>query len=89
MKAEITGSGDELIISLDAAELPVPATDTSLRATLPGCAGDIADGILAMIGQPPQPGEPRAVRVVHVRMTRTVVVAETTLALDGERQVWP
>jgi len=42
-----------------------------------------------MIGQPPEPGAPRTVRVVHVRMTRTAVVAETTVMLDAERQVWP
>ena len=89
MKAEITGSGDELTITLDAGELPMRANDASLRAKLPESAGPIADGVLAMIGQPPEPGEPKTIRVVHVRLVRTVTVAETTLALDGERQVWP
>jgi len=88
VKAEITDSGDELTITLDAADLPVTATDRALRVKLPSSAGDIADGILGMIGQPPEPGEPRKIRVVHVRLTRTEVVAETTLALDGEREVW-
>lgn len=89
MKAEITGSGDELTITLDAGELPIIATDRSLQASLPESASGIADGILAMIGQPPQPGEAKTIRVVTVRLVRTVTVAETTLALDGERRVWP
>ena len=90
MKAEITGSGDELTITLDAGELPITATDRALRAQLPGSASGIADGILGMISQPPgPPGEPSVIRVVTVRLVRTVTVAETTLALDGKRQVWP
>ena len=89
MKAEITGSGDELTISLDASELPVIASDDSLRAKLPENAAGIADGVMAMISQPPQPGEPKAVRTVHVRMVRTVVVAETSLMLDSPSEVYP
>lgn len=88
MRAEITGDGDELTVTLDADELPLAATDASLKATLPESAGSIADGVLAMIGGPPVPGDPRKIRVVHVRMTRVQVVAETTLCLDGEREVW-
>ncbi len=88
MKAEITGSGDELTVTLDASELPMAATDASLKAKLPESAGSIADGVLAMIGAPPVAGDPRRIRVIHVRMTRVQVVAETTLCLDGEREVW-
>lgn len=88
MKAEITGDGDELTVTLDAGELPLAATDASLRAKLPESAGPIADGVLSMIGERPVPGDPRKIRVIHVRMTRVQVVAETTLCLDGEREVW-
>lgn len=88
MKAEITGDGDELCITLDADELPLAATDASLRAKLPESAGSICDGVLGMLGEPPQPGEAKRIRVVHVRMTRVQVVAETTLCLDGEREVY-
>jgi hypothetical protein len=88
MKAEITGSGDELVITLDAADLPLAATDQALRVKLPASAPGIADGILDMLASPPAPGEARPVRIVHVRLTRTQVVAETTLVLDGERAVF-
>jgi hypothetical protein len=88
MRAEITGDGDELTVTLDADELPLAATDASLRTKLPESAGSIADGVLSMIGGPPVPGDPRKIRVIHVRMTRVQVVAETTLCLDGEREVW-
>jgi hypothetical protein len=88
MKAEITGDGDELTVTLAADELPLAATDASLKAKLPESAGPIADGVLAMLGGPPVPGDPRKIRVIHVRLVRSVIVAETTLALDGEREVY-
>ena len=88
MKAEIAGDGDELTVTLDAAELPLAASDDSLRVKLPGSASSIADGVLGMIGEPPVPGDPRKIKVVHVRLTRVQVIAETTLCLDGEREVW-
>ncbi len=88
MKAEVSAGGGELTITLAADELPVPgATDASLRAKLPENAGQIAEGIIAMLADPPgPPGEPQAVHTVHVRIAR--VIAETSLALDGERSVW-
>ncbi len=88
MKLEVSAGGGELTITLAADELPVPgATDASLRAKLPESAGEIAEGILAMLGEPPgQPFGPQAVHTVHVRIAR--VIAETSLALDGERSVW-
>lgn len=88
MKAELGASGDELTITLDADELGLAASGRALAMKLPGNAGGIADGIMGMIGQPPVPGDPAKIRVVHVRLVRTAVVAETTLALDGEREVW-
>ncbi|HLM90228.1 MAG TPA: hypothetical protein VK284_14630 [Streptosporangiaceae bacterium] len=90
MKAEITGQGDELTITLDAAELPgVTPSDASMRAKLPEAAGGIASGILAMIGAPPEPGEAKTVRVVHVRLARSVTVAETTVMLAEPVECWP
>lgn len=90
MKAEIApGDGDELVITLNTDELPMVTTDRALRDALPSSAASIADGILAMISQAPEPGQPRAVRVVTVRLARSVTVAETTIMLDAERQVWP
>lgn len=88
MKAELAGSGDELTITIDAADLPLDATDRALALKLPANAGDLAEGILGMVGQPPKPGDPTVVRTVHVRLVRVKVIAETTLALDGEREVW-
>jgi hypothetical protein len=88
MKAELTGDGHELVITLNTDELPVAASDSSLRGKLPGSALGIADGIMDMIGQPPEPGEPRAIRVVRVRLVRAEVVAETILELPDARQVY-
>ena len=90
MKAEITaGSPDELIVSLDATDLPGGAsvTDQSLKAGLPGAAPGIAAGILDMVGQPPEAGDPRRVSVVTVRVTRTVVLGEVTFPVDAV-DVW-
>lgn len=89
MRAEITADAPgELVISLPADELPVAATDASLKVKLPENAAGIADGVLAMLGQAPEPGEAKTVHTVHVRLVRVQVIAETTLALDGEKQVW-
>ena len=74
--------------SLDIEELPFDATGRALRARLPGSAPSIADGVIGMLAERPRSGEPRTITTVHVRLTRTVVVAETTLALDSERQVY-
>ena len=87
MKAEVTAGSGELTITLSAEELPQPASDAALRVTLPQHAGELAEGILAMLADPPgPPREPKAVHTVHVRVAR--VIAETSLALDGERSVW-
>ena len=91
MKAELTGGGHELTITLDTDELPVVVTDAgmaALRANLPGTAPGIADGVLDMITSPPEPGEPRAIRVVRVRLTRREIVAETILELPDARMVY-
>lgn len=89
MRAEITADAPgELVISLPASELPVAASDAALKVKLPENAAGIADAILAMLGQAPEPGEARTVHTVHVRLVRVEVIAETTLALDSERSVW-
>ena len=50
MKVEITGSGDELTSwTLAADELPLAATDASLRVKPPASAGPICDGVLAAL----------------------------------------
>jgi hypothetical protein len=87
VRAEVTADGGELVVTLSAEELPLAATDASLQAKLPENAGQLAEGILQMLAEPPgPPGEPKAVHTVHVRIAR--VIAETSLALDGEREVW-
>jgi hypothetical protein len=88
VKAEISRGTGELVITLDADDLPFSATDNSLKARLPGAAGDISEGILSMLGDPPGPGETVRVRVVRVRLVRTEIVAETILELGTERQVY-
>jgi hypothetical protein len=89
VKAEITADAPgELVITLAADELPVPASDAALKAGLPQNAAAIADAILAMIGQAPEPGEAKAVHAVHVRLVRVQVIAETSMLLDAEREVW-
>lgn len=89
MRAEITADAPgELVITLPASEIPGAATDASLKARLPENAAGIADAILAMIGQAPEPGEAKPVHTVHVRLVRVEVIAETSMMLDAARDVW-
>ena len=88
MKAEITADGGELTVTLDVDELPFLASDQSLAARLPGSAPGIGDGILNMLSERPEPGNPRPVRIVRVRLIRTEVIAETILELNDARQVY-
>ncbi len=88
MKAEVNRSAGELIVTLDTAGLPFTASDKSLKANLPGSAGDISEGILGMLAEPPAPGDPVRVRVVRVRLVRVEVVAETILELGGTREIY-
>ncbi len=90
MRIEVTaGSPDELVVSLDAAEIPGGAwiTDASLKDSLPGAAPGIADGVLGIVGRPPEAGDPRRVAVVTVRVTRSVVLGEVTFPVDAV-EVW-
>lgn len=88
MKAEISGDGHELTVTLDVAELPFLASDRSLAARLPRSAAGIGAGILDMLSERPEPGEARPVRIVRVRLVKTSVVAESLLELPDTRQVY-
>lgn len=91
MKAEIApGSGDELVVSLAAEDIPGGAdrSAASLQATLPRTAGQFAEGILAMLAAPQEPGAARRVSAVTVRIVRTVVVAEVTVPLPDGAEVF-
>jgi len=88
VKAAISGDGQELTVTLDVDELPFLASEQSLAARLPGSAPGIGEGILAMLGERPEPGEPRPVRIVRVRLVKTELVAESILELSGAREVY-
>lgn len=88
VKAEITADGNELSVTLDIGELPIVATDRGLRAKLPSSAPDIATGVMDMLTPRPEPSEPRPVRIVHVRLVRTEVIAESIIELPDARQVF-
>ncbi len=90
MRAEVTGSGDELVIELRAADLPggEDISPASLRKGLASTAGDVAAGILQMLGQPQPPGEPRQVRAVTVRLVKVVTIGEATIMLPDGAEVF-
>jgi hypothetical protein len=77
MKAEITpGSGDELVVTLTTGDIPGgdKITSASLQAVLPQAAGQFTEGILQLLAAPQEPGTPRRVSAVTVRIVRLEVV---------------
>ena len=81
--------GDELLVSIDVAELPDRADARSLAAKLPANVSGIATEVVKMLAAPQAAREPAAVRPVTVQLVRTRVVAAETLMLDRETQVYP
>ena len=92
MNASVEGTGSELTISIDASEVEKHAghklTDAGLKATLPGQAPAIANGVAGMLAEPPEPREPRSVHIWHVQLTRTVVIAEYVIELAEPVEVY-
>jgi hypothetical protein len=86
MRAEV--SGDELVVTIDAGELPFRATARSLAARLPGTASDIAAETLSMLDAPKAASGPVTVRAVTVRLVRTEVIGSETLMLGAEHEVF-
>jgi hypothetical protein len=86
VKAEV--HGDELLVIIDVSELPYRATARSLAANLPGSASEIATEVVGMLDKPKAATGPVTVRAVTVKLVRTDVIAEQTLMLDTERQVF-
>ncbi len=87
MRAEV--SGDELLITIDAGELPGKATARSLTARLPRSAHDIASEVVRMLEAPKPAGVPVTVRAVSVRLVRTQVIATEVLMLVAGREIFP
>jgi hypothetical protein len=87
MRAEV--DGDELLITLDAAELPGKATARALAARLPRSAHEIATEVVRMLDTPKDERDPVTVRSVTVRLVRTQVIASETLMLAVEREIFP
>jgi hypothetical protein len=87
MRAEVTG--DELLITIDAAELPGKATARSLAARLPRSAHDIAEEVVRLLDAPKPAGVPVTVRAVTVKLVRTQVIAAETLMLADEQEIFP
>jgi hypothetical protein len=88
VKAEITGDGHELVVTIDVSELTVTATDQGLRAKLPSSAPGIATGVVDMLTPRPEPGEPRPVRIVRVRLIRSELIGESIIELTDAREVF-
>jgi hypothetical protein len=82
-------SGDELLITLDAAELPSKATARALAARLPRSAHEIAAEVVWLLDTPKGDRDPVTVRSVTVRLVRTQVIASETLMLAVEREIFP
>jgi hypothetical protein len=87
MRADV--SGDELLITLDAAELPGRTTARALAARLPRSAHEIADEVIRMLDTPQCDRDPVTVRAVTVKLVRTQVIASETLMLAVEREIYP
>jgi hypothetical protein len=87
VRAEV--SGDELLITLDAAELPDKATARALAARLPRSAHDIAAEVVRMLDTPKPAAVPVTVRSVTVRLVRSQLIASETLMLAVEREIFP
>lgn len=87
MRAEV--SGDELLITMDAAELPGQVDSRALAARLPRSAHEIATEVIRMLDAPK--GAPGAVtvRAVTVQLVRTRLIASETLMLAVEREIFP
>jgi hypothetical protein len=87
VRAEV--SGDELLITLDAAELPDRASERALAARLPRSAHEIATEVVRMLDTPKAARVPVTVRSVTVKLTRTRVIASETFMLSAEREIFP
>ena len=87
MRAEV--SGDELLITLDAGELPDRVSERALAARLPRSAQEIATEVVRMLDTPKAAGVPVTVRSVTVKLTRTRVIASETFMLGAEQEIFP
>jgi hypothetical protein len=87
MRADV--SGDELLITIDADELPGKTTARGLAARLPRSAHDIATEVVRILEAPKPAGVPVTVRAVTVRLVRTQVIASEVLMLAVEREIFP
>lgn len=87
MRAEV--DGDELLVTLDLAELPDKASERALAARLPRSAHEIAAEVVRMLDTPKPAAVPVTVRAVTVRLVRTRLIAAETLMLAVEREIFP
>jgi hypothetical protein len=87
VRAEV--DGDELLVTLDEAELPGKATTRALAARLPRSAHEIATEVVRMLDTPKGARDPVTVRAVTVRLVRTRLIASETLMLTVEREIFP
>jgi hypothetical protein len=88
MRVEVV-SGDELLITIDADELPGKATARALAAKLPRSASGIAAEVVKLLDAPKPAGVPVTVRAVTVKLVRTQLIAAETLLLAAEREIFP
>jgi hypothetical protein len=83
--------GDELFVVIDAVAvsglLERKVSHGALAAGLPGQAARLADAAADMLTDP-RPQQPRTIGSITVRLVETRVIAEETLMLDKEREVF-
>lgn len=87
MRAEV--SGDELLITMDAAELPRQVDSRTLAARLPRSAHAIAAEVVRLLDTPKDARPPVTVRAVTVQLVRSRIIASETLMLAVEQEIFP
>ena len=90
MRAEVNRTGpDELTVDMRDTELSDPPPHPAgIRKGLAKMAGPLADAIMAMLSEPPQADGPHDVKVITIRIVRTVVIAEATIPVAEGTQLW-
>lgn len=90
MRVEL-GADDELVLVLDAAEVPRllkrNVSHGALAAGLPQQAVKLATAAADMLTDP-RPQQPRTIRSVTVRVVETWVITEETLLLADPRELY-
>jgi hypothetical protein len=87
MRAEVLdGDPHTLVVALDVSAVGDGHTPVDER--LAAISGELADVVLSQTAATQDPPPARQVDAVTIRLTKTIVVAETTVPLDPARECW-